>query len=166
MSKKPARPKGKGGDSPAAAAHTATGSRGGPPLLWLQGLLCGALVALAGPVALLLGILLAPAGLAALLDRESSKPVARCVLLCGLGTCVGPVGRLWSSGQGLSQALALVTEPRVIGIAWGAAAGGWMLCELAPIVLRLALDVSARSRAARLRARREQLAEAWGFSSE
>lgn len=164
MSKRPAQSGGKGGG--ATSAQAAVGGGQGASLLWLQGLLCGALVALAGSVALLLAILLAPAGLAAMFDRQPGKPTARSMLMCALGACVEPVGRLWSSGQSLSQALALATEPRVIGIAWGAAAGGWILSEVAPLAVRLALDVSARSRVARLRARRERLAEAWGFPSE
>jgi len=165
MSKKPAPSVDHAGKAGGSAAAVAAG-RGGASLLWLQGLLCGALIALAGSVALLLAILLAPVGLAVLCDRQSGKPMARSVLLCGLGACVGPVGQLWSSGQGLAQAVALATEPRVIAIAWGAAAGGWMLSELAPVAVRLVSDVSARSRIARLRARRERLSEAWGFPGD
>ncbi|MBV8458066.1 MAG: hypothetical protein JO122_15785, partial [Acetobacteraceae bacterium] len=39
-------------------------------LIWLQGLLCGALVTLATPVAMLLGVLLAPAIGVVMLDRS------------------------------------------------------------------------------------------------
>lgn len=166
MSKKPQQSAARPGKVGAAAAAPAAAARSGASMLWLQGLLCGAMVALAGPLALLLAALLAPAGLAAFFDQQSGKPMARCVLLFGLGACIGPVQRLWSSGQGLPQALALLAEPRVIAIAWGAAAGGWILSELAPLAVRLVWDASARSRIARLRARRERLAEAWGFSSE
>ena len=45
-------------------------------LTWLQGLLCGAMVTLATPTALLLGVILGPALLAVLLDHEPGRPRA------------------------------------------------------------------------------------------
>lgn len=53
------------------------------------------------------------------------------------------------------------SDPRVIALAWAAAAGGWMLAELAPLGLSVGLEAANRARAARLRARRERLLEEW-----
>ncbi len=134
-------------------------------LVWLQGLACGAVVALATGSALLLGVLLGPGLLALVLDREPGRPVARSVLLCGLAACVQPLYALWSNGQGVATAVALLGDLQVVGTAWSAAAAGWLLAELAPLASRLVLEVLAQSRAASLRAEREALEKAWGFDT-
>jgi hypothetical protein len=131
------------------------------PLIWVQGLLCGALVAVAAPLALILAILLAPAGFAALFDHQPGRPTVRAVLLCGISACVHPLRRLWVGEHTIAASLAILGDPRVIALAWAAAAGGWLLAELAPLGLSLALEVANRSRAAGLRARRERLLEEW-----
>ncbi len=46
-------------------------------LVWLQGLGCGAVVALVPAMALLLGALLLPGVLAVVYDRQAGRPVAR-----------------------------------------------------------------------------------------
>src|SRR5277367_3064495 len=94
-------------------------------LMWIQGLLCGGLVAMLPPTALLLGVLLGPALLALFLDPSPGKPVARSVLLCTLGGCVKPVRMLWFAGHGMAASMALASNPDIIGTAWAAAAAGW-----------------------------------------
>jgi len=131
-------------------------------MVWLQGLTCGAVVTLAPGVAVLLGLLLGPGLLALLLDREAGRPMARCVLLMGLATCVQPLRALWSDGQSLAVALALAGDLQVMGTAWSAAAAGWLMAELAPLGTRLVLEALARSRAAKLRSERDRLLAAWG----
>ena len=131
-------------------------------LVWLQGLACGAVVTLTPGFALLLGALLAPGVLALLLDREPGRPMARAVLLLGLATCVMPVETWWANGQTIRAALGVLSGIQVLGTAWSAAAAGWLLAELAPLVSRLVLDAMARSRTARLQAERAALVEAWG----
>lgn len=135
-------------------------------LIWLQGLGCGAVVTLAPGFAALLGLLLAPGLVALPLDRQPGRPVARCLLLTGLAACVQPVQVLWSNGQTLSAALALLSDFQVLGTAWSAAAAGWLMAELAPLGSRLVLEALARSRIARLRARRQTLIDAWGFDAK
>ena len=131
-------------------------------MVWLQGLTCGAVVTLAPGVALLLGLLLGPGLLALVLDREPGRPMARCVLLMGLATCVQPLRALWSIGGSLTAALGLAGDIQVLGTAWSAAAAGWLMAELAPLGTRLVLEALARSRAAKLRVERDRLLAAWG----
>jgi hypothetical protein len=131
-------------------------------MVWLQGLTCGAVVTLAPGVALLLALLLGPGLLAVLLDREPGRPMARCVLLMGVATCVQPLRILWADGGSAAAALALAADLQVLGTAWSAAAAGWLLAELAPLGTRLVLEALARSRAAKLRAERERLLAEWG----
>ncbi len=138
---------------------------GGPrSLIWLQGLLCGALVTLATPTALLIGVLFLPALIASALDRQPGKPIARSIALFGLCGIVGPVLNLWAAGHRIAAAITLATDPDNLLLAWGAAATGWVLAELAPVAVRAALEALALSRAVRLRAERAGYESEWGFA--
>ncbi len=132
-------------------------------LTWLQGLLCGAMATLATPTALLLGVLLAPALLAIMLDREPGRPRARAVGLCSAAAAVEPLRMLWTTGHSMAATTALLGTPRIVGTAWAAAAAGWLLAEATPVAVRAVLDAISMTRAARLRAERAKLAEAWGL---
>src|ERR1700722_10136739 len=79
-------------------------------LVWLQGLLCGALVTLATPTALLLGVLLGPALLVAFLDTEQGKPVGRSVVLFSMAASVQPLKSLWVSGHTMQVATTLASD--------------------------------------------------------
>ena len=133
---------------------------------WVQGLLCGVAATLAPGPALLAGLLLAPGLACLLLDQAPGKPMARAVLLCGLAAAMPPLSALWHDGAGLAPAIALAGDPAVLGTAWLAGAGGWLLNEFAPLLLRLALDALAAAHAGRLKAERARLAEAWDLASE
>lgn len=135
-------------------------------LVWLQGLLCGAVVALATPTALLLGVLLGPALLALLLDLEPGKPTGRAVTLCAMAASVEPLKTLWTTGHSMATATGLLGDLHVIGTAWSAAAAGWLLAQLAPVAVRAALEAISVARAARLRAERAKLVEEWGLETE
>lgn len=142
--------------------------KGGAPggersLVWLSGMTCGVAAAVAPGTALLAAGLLLP-GLAALkLDKEPGRPVARTVLTCGLAGCVRPVIALWHAGQSFDAALSLVTDPGVLLTAWGAAAAGWLLTQIAPLAVRAALEAAAVTKATRLKAERARIAEEWGL---
>lgn len=147
--------------SPSLVAPSAEPGRS---LLWLQGLLCGVLAALATPTALVLGALLAPGIVAVALDRAPGRPVARSMLLFGLSATVVPLISLWKTGHTLEVASALASDPGRLAIAWAAAGAGWLLAQLAPTLVRLALDSAAVSRRRRLQALRARYAEEWGVS--
>jgi hypothetical protein len=132
-------------------------------MIWLQGLLCGALVTLATPTALLLGVLLGPALLALLLDRQPGRPKGRSVALFAMAAAVNPLRILWASGHSIAIASSILANPRVLGIAWSAAATGWLLAEITPIGVRVVQESLLRSHAARLRTARARLVEEWGF---
>lgn len=135
-------------------------------LMWMQGLLCGGMVAIQPPTALLLGALLGPAIVALFLDRQPGRPIARSVLLCALAACVKPVRTLWAAGHGMAASIALATDPDIIGTAWAAAAAGWLLAELVPVGVRVVLELLSMARATRLRAARAALAEEWGLDGD
>lgn len=138
----------------------------GGSTLWLQGLVCGALITLATPLALLLAVLLAPAIVAGLLDSQPGRPIARALLLFGLSASVDPAHQLLAAGDLMSVSLGLLSQPRVLAMAWGAAAGAWVLIEVVPVILGLAFDARSRAASARLQTQRERLLENWpGLSS-
>jgi len=107
--------------------------------------------------------LLVPGIVALRLDREPGRPVARTVLTCGLAGCVHPVITFWNTGQSFDAAMAIVTDPAAIGVAWSAAAAGWLLTQLAPLAVRAVLEATALARSTRLRAARSRIAESWGL---
>ena len=160
MAKAPKPPKQK---RPAGGKRQ-TGAHGGyRSVVWLSGLACGVLATIAPGIAILAAGLLAPGVVALKLDQEPGRPVARTVLTCGLTGCVHPVMTLWNSGQSFYTAIAIIMDPSIIGIAWSAAAGGWLLTQIAPLAVRTALEAAALTRATRLRAARTRIAEAWGL---
>ena len=134
--------------------------------LWLQGLICGALVTLATPTALLAGALLLPSLIVHLLDTTSGKPTLRAVLLFGLAAALRPLLALWTGGQNTETSLALLSDMAVPALAWSALGGGWLLTQLLPLLVRVGLEAQTRIDIARLRAERDRLAEQWGVDGE
>jgi len=147
----------------AKAPRPAAQADPGRSMLWLQGLLCGVLVALATPTALVLGVLLGPGLLALLLDRAPGRPAARAMLLFGLSATVFPLMALWKAGHTMEAASLLASDPGTVMLAWSAAGAAWLLVQVAPHVVRLALESVALARTNRVRALRARCAEEWGF---
>jgi len=52
-----------------------------------------------------------------------------------------------------------------VGRGWIAASAGWLLAEVTPIAVRVTLEAISIARAARLRAERTKLVEAWGLEA-
>jgi len=145
-----------------APKQTASKSKGST-LVWLQGLACGGCIALAPGPSTLVCVLLAPAIVMLLVDRSPGRPSARAVLLCGAAASVGPSMALWRmSGANIGNSFAMLSDPAVVSPAWAACAAGWLLTQILPIGIRVVLEASSLSRAARLRAERARLAEEWG----
>ena len=86
----------------------------------------------------------------------------RQVALFGAALSIGPVMRLWRGGGGVADALALLGDVGVLGTAWAACAVGWLLAELAPVLVRVALDRSDHAQEAALLAARRRIEERWG----
>jgi hypothetical protein len=72
---------------------------------------------------------------------------------------------LWTVGHTIATATALLSNVRVVGIAWSAAAAGWLLAEIIPIGVRAALEGVSVARASRLNAERAKLVETWGLDA-
>jgi hypothetical protein len=95
------------------------------------------------------------------LDQDAGRPRARSIALFSMAASVGPLRTLWTSGHSLFTATTLLTDPRVVGTAWSAAAVGWLLTEMMPLAVRALLDALSTARKTRLEAERARLVEAW-----
>jgi hypothetical protein len=132
-------------------------------LLWLQGLVCGAIATLATPTFILGGLLLAPAMASMVTDRSHAKSTARAVILFGLAGTVQPLVDLWHTGHTIGTALDMASDMTTLATAWAAQAGAWLLCELGPLVIALVMDGMSGAKAVRLRAARAVYEEQWGL---
>ena len=139
---------------------------GGGSLLWLQGLICGAVLTFATPVALLAGVLLAPAVVAAVMDSAPTRAMTRAVFFASLAFTLGPLWHLIFAGRTMQEAVELISDPAVLGPAWLAGACGWALCEVLPVVLRSFAELRATARIAALKAEAAALREDWDLAAE
>jgi hypothetical protein len=151
--------------SQARGGYGGTGRRAGS-LRWLQGMGCGLLLAVSPATLLLLGGLMAPLAPALLSDGASGRPVARSVALFGAALSIGPVFRLWRAGAGMAEALVLLGDVGVLGAAWASCAVGWLLAELVPVLIRVALDQHDHAQETALRAARRRYEEQWGVQPQ
>jgi hypothetical protein len=128
---------------------------------WFSGLACGALLAFATGVAVLLGVLLAPCAAAAVVEATPGRPITRAMLLCGAAFVLAPVWHLVLAGDTMPATLDLLADPLVLGPAWLAGLTGWALCELLPVALRITSDLRATARITALAAEETALRAEW-----
>lgn len=133
-------------------------------LLWVQGLMCGGLVAWLPATATLGAILLAPGLIAYVADRGPTRAVGRAVCLFGAVIVPHSLIALWHAGNSLATSLAMAGDMRRVASAWAIQAAGWLLVELAPVLTRLVLDAKAQARIATLRRQRVRLEDEWGLA--
>ncbi len=129
--------------------------------LWIQGLACGACLTFAAPTALLISILLAPALICLLASPGVNRGLLRSVSVACAAASLSPVWHLWLAGDRFDQALAALSEPFVLLIAWGAGASAWALCQVIPIVLRVSWDVRSTAQLRAIEFELKKLHEDW-----
>ncbi len=126
---------------------------------WLLGLGCGVLATMAAPVAAAVAGLLAPVIIILICDQRRGRPALRPVLLLGLAFGVQPLNELWQAGATMDAVMALLADAAPIG--WIVQAAGWLTVELAPLLIRIAIDAGARARVARLQDARQRCLDQW-----
>jgi hypothetical protein len=146
----------------APVRQTAQPKTGIGSMLWLQGMVCGAILTFATPAALLGGTLLAPALIALLADREPGRPVLRAVLLFGGAVSLDPLWHLGLSGDSMSTALEILSDPTMLAFAWLAAAFGWALCEVLPVLIENASRFAEAARVSSWNAELKRIEDEWG----
>lgn len=145
----------------AKGAKTKPEGGSGSSLVWMQGLACGGMAALAPLAMAQVAMLLAPALLALMMDKRAGKPVARVMLLFALAASVEPIRVAWATGTG--PTLDRVLDPTAAMGAWLAAAAGWLLAQVVPLFVGAVVDATHRARAEQLRATRVELVRTWGL---
>jgi hypothetical protein len=131
-------------------------------MLWLQGMVCGAVLAFATPAALLGGTLMAPALIALLADRDPSRPVFRAVALFGGAVSLTPLWHLCLSGDSMTTALDILSDPAMVAFAWLASAFGWALCEVLPVLMENGSRFAEAARVSAWKAELKRIEEEWG----
>eukprot|EP01037_Dinobryon_pediforme_P001817 gene1817-1847_t len=128
---------------------------------WSQRLVAGIAVIAAPPFAALAALLLLPAAMAWIADQSPGRPAARAVMMFGLAASCHPFELLWRSGIRMDVTLTLVSELRVLSLAWAAQAGGWLLSQILPILLRAWREGQTRMHLAQLERRKKTLSDEW-----
>ncbi len=140
---------------------SATRAAAGQGGIYLQGLACGAVAALATPSAVLGAALLLPALLAWFTERAPGRPLARCMALFGAAGALPSLAALWRGGGGLPASLDAALDLHDLALAWAAQAGGWLLAEALPLAGAGLIAAVAGSRERQLRAERARIAGEW-----
>lgn len=150
--------------SDAEPALPASGSR--KSILWVQGLACGALLTFAAPTMLLIAVLFAPAAICLLAEPGPGRGLARAVALACGAASLAPLWHLWLAGGGMDQAIAALSDPRHVLLAWGAGASAWASCQVLPVILRSAWDLREAARARAMEAELGMYRETWDFEGK
>jgi len=138
--------------------------RGGPSAWTLLMFFMVSIVvaAAAFPTFLLLVVGLMPAAVASLIDRSRERDLSGCILAANLSGLAPSLIKLWWNGNGLDQALALLSDVFVWLMAIGSAALGWVLVFMIPPLIEVLLVAVTNQKLRRLRARQKRLIEEWG----
>jgi len=143
-----------------AASPARKGQAGTGRLLMTVALL--ALIPFSLPTMLLLFAGMLPTLVAALTDRSNSRYAWICVGGLNFAGLCPAVLTLWFGHHEITYALQLVTNVRVMLMAYLAAAGGWGLYFIAPPIVLTVMAATSKRRAASLHAQLKKLEEEWG----
>lgn len=144
-----------------AAAKAKPEGGSGSSLVWVQGLACGGMAALAPLAMAQVAALLAPALAALMMDKRPGRPVARVMLLFALAASVQPIRVAWATGA--EPTLDRVLDPTAAIGAWLAAAAGWLLAQIVPLFVGAVVDAAHRRRSEQLQGQRVELVRTWGL---
>ena len=155
-------PKPRRGSAPVVAPRRPTRARRGNVWALLLMTLAGVVAAvLAMPSFIVLACGMPPALVAALIDDRPGRHASSCVFAASLAGVVPVLAALWAGGNTVVAAMRLMSDVYVWLGMYGAAAVGWMLIWLWPIIAEIVLAVVANHRIRSVRAFRERLVEEW-----
>ena len=155
-------PKPRRGSAPVVTPRRPTRARRGNVWALLLMTLAGVVAAvLAMPSFIVLACGMPPALAAALIDDRPGGHASSCIFAASL-TGVAPVlASLWAGGNTVVAAMQLMSDVYVWLGMYGAAAVGWMLIWLWPIIAEIVLAVVANQRIQSVRAFQERLVKEW-----
>jgi hypothetical protein len=143
-----------------AKSRASARAKGGS-MLWLEGLVCGAVLAFAPATAVLLMVLLAPALLCLAVDTEPGRGMTRAVTLACVAGSMGPAWHLWMAQDRLEEAVDLIWDPMTLLLAWGGGACAWAMCQVFPAVLQGVWNMREAVRGRAIEAEIKRLRDEW-----
>ena len=142
------------------------GRRPRSSIIWVQGLACGAVLTFAAPTALLLAVLFAPAVVCLLAESAARRTITHAVALGCAAASLGPAWRLWMAGDGMDQALATLSNPTTVTLAWGAGACAWALCQVLPVIISKTQGARDAARMRAIQAEIDACRASWNLEAE
>ncbi len=128
---------------------------------WLQGVVCGGVVATAPGTAMMTAILLAPVAVAYAMDATPGRPHLRAIALLGAASTFMPLRLLWEHGGSVEAALDLLGDPLRPLLSWSCCGAGWLATELVQLARRFAVATKEAALLKQLKAERARLVEEW-----
>lgn len=131
--------------------------------VWLVCLAAMMVAVLAPYSAFSCAVVLLPAAMAWIADREPGRPTARVVLLFGLAAACAPFDMLWHANHGSAgpPALILAVDVKTLAVAWAAEAGGWLLTQLLPLLIGAWAEAQTQAQIKAIAVRKINLLQEW-----
>lgn len=133
-------------------------------MVLVVGLGCGAVIATTPDIAAAAIVLQLPGIIVFLVDPTPGRGIGRTMLLFQGAASVHPISQIWYQCDGLNACVAMATDRRTVLVVLLAAAFGFVLTQILPMVLKLVDDGRMKIRRARLVAERQRLVEEWEFA--
>ena len=127
---------------------------------WLQGIICGAIVAIAPGTAVLFATLAAPA-LGMMATSGPKEAPVRAIMLAGAASSCTPLRLLWEQGGTLTAALDILADPSRPLLSWVACGLAWLSCYVIEAVIRFTDQLRTAVSAKSLVHEREALVREW-----
>ncbi len=114
------------------------------------------------PTAVVLAVGMLPAAAAYVFDQDSKRATTMTVALMNASGTLPFIIELWTKGQTLDHAMALVREPVTWLVMYGAAGIGWLICFIVPHAVQLVLAQRTRMQITDIENRQAELRQVWG----
>ena len=130
-------------------------------MLLIVGIGCGAVIAITPDIAAAIMVLQLPGFIVFVVDPTPGRGIGRTMLLFQAAASIGPITRIWYQCDGLNACVAMATDRRTVLTVLLAAAFGFVLTIILPMVLKIIDDGRIALRRAKLVAERQKLLEEW-----
>jgi hypothetical protein len=118
-------------------------------------------VAVAPDVSAAALVLQIPGAVALLLDPSPGRAIGKTMLLCQGAASVRPIESIWFQCDHIRVCVAMATQQSNVLTVLLAAAGGFVLAQALPLMLKVLDDARIKIRAEHLAAQRQKLVAEW-----
>lgn len=126
-------------------------------------IIVGTLLAITAlPLCILFVVGMMPTVVAAIVDRDRARYLARAVAAMNLAGLVQPVLAVLHIGLNLASVQHVLSDPHTWLMMYGAAAIGWLLTMGMPSIARIFVDMRADQMQRQLQERADELVKEWG----